>query len=53
MKKCPGCERAIDKYAIACEYCGRVGKETQKDVTGIKPERRSPGNRARKDTGRK
>ena len=27
MKKCSGCEREIDKYAIACEYCGRLDKE--------------------------
>ena len=24
MKKCPGCEREIDKYAIACQYCGKL-----------------------------
>jgi len=22
MKKCPGCELEIDKYGIACQYCG-------------------------------
>ena len=38
MKKCPDCEREIDKYAIACQYCGRVpegekkkGKDKDKD----------------------
>ena len=24
MKKCSGCERDIDKYAIACQYCGKL-----------------------------
>ena len=24
MKKCPGCEREIDKYSIACQYCGKL-----------------------------
>ena len=24
MKKCPGCEKEIDKFAIACEYCGKL-----------------------------
>jgi hypothetical protein len=35
MKKCKGCEKEIDKYAIACQYCGRLleshdPKETMK-----------------------
>jgi hypothetical protein len=34
MKKCPGCEREIDKYAIACEYCGRLNKGSPRDETG-------------------
>ena len=24
MKKCPGCDLEIDKYAIACQYCGKL-----------------------------
>ena len=24
MKKCPDCQREIDKYAIACQYCGKL-----------------------------
>lgn len=24
MKKCAGCEQDIDKYAIACQYCGKL-----------------------------
>ena len=38
MKKCPGCSREIDKYGIACQYCGRVeaerAKERQKEKDG-------------------
>jgi hypothetical protein len=24
MKKCKDCDREIDKYAVACEYCGKL-----------------------------
>jgi len=24
MKNCPGCSKEIDKYAIACQYCGKI-----------------------------
>ncbi len=24
MKKCLGCHQDVDKYAIACQYCGKV-----------------------------
>ena len=24
MKKCPGCEKEVDKYLIACQYCGKL-----------------------------
>ncbi|GEM_PF-2235150 len=30
MKNCPGCFKEVDKYAIACQYCGRVAEEWQK-----------------------
>lgn len=36
MKKCPECEREIDKYGIACEYCGKLdelSKTNQKEKT--------------------
>ncbi|MBI5150417.1 MAG: hypothetical protein HZA28_06570 [Candidatus Omnitrophica bacterium] len=33
MKKCPGCEREIDKYAIACQYCGKLSS-LQKQARG-------------------
>ena len=29
MKKCPTCEREVDKMAIVCEYCGRLEKANQ------------------------
>ena len=30
MKNCQGCKREIDKYAIACQYCGRLTKREGK-----------------------
>lgn len=26
MKKCKGCERELDKYAIICWYCGKLSE---------------------------
>ena len=41
MKNCPGCEREVDKHAIACQYCGRVvterGKNNLKGKSKIDP----------------
>jgi hypothetical protein len=31
MKKCKDCQREIDKYGIACQYCGRVAEEREKE----------------------
>jgi hypothetical protein len=47
MKKCPGCEREIDKLAIACDYCGKLdnGKHQGNAVHGL-------GKSERKDQGR-
>lgn len=33
MKKCKGCDQEIDKYAIACQYCGKLDEERQKSGT--------------------
>ena len=30
MKKCPDCKKEIDKYGVACDYCGRVLEEREK-----------------------
>jgi hypothetical protein len=30
MKKCEGCNREIDKYAIACQYCGILLEKDEK-----------------------
>ena len=31
MKKCPECERELDKYMIACQYCGKVEEAREKE----------------------
>jgi len=31
MKKCKGCDKEIDKYAIACQYCGKLPHEHEDD----------------------
>jgi len=33
MKKCHGCHQEIDKYAIACQYCGKLAEEREKSET--------------------
>ena len=38
MKKCQGCEKEIDKLAIACEYCGKVEKGRDDSETDKKEE---------------
>ena len=38
MKKCKGCEREIDKFAIACQYCGKLDEERQKPDANANPE---------------
>ena len=30
MKKCQGCHQEIDRYAIACQYCGKLAEEREK-----------------------
>ncbi|MCK5012579.1 MAG: hypothetical protein KAS66_02065 [Candidatus Omnitrophica bacterium] len=30
MKKCHGCHQEIDRYAIACQYCGKLAEEREK-----------------------
>jgi len=29
MKKCPDCEKDIDKLGVSCEYCGRLPQDEQ------------------------
>jgi len=31
MKKCPECERNIDRYGIACQYCGKVEEARERE----------------------
>ncbi len=33
MKKCNDCHQEIDKYAIACQYCGKLAEEREKSET--------------------
>lgn len=35
MKKCPGCQRELDKYGIACQYCGKVEEAREQEKTTI------------------
>lgn len=46
MKKCKGCEREIDKYGIACEYCGKLSdKDSEGSESGLLTERPSSSSR--------
>lgn len=38
MKKCHGCHQEIDKYAIACQYCGKLAEEREKSEADNDPE---------------
>ena len=38
MKKCEGCHQEIDKYAIACQYCGKLLEEKEKSESDKNPE---------------
>ena len=40
MKQCKDCKKEIDKYAIACQYCGRMQKkhELSEHADGAEPE---------------
>ncbi len=37
MKKCPGCERELDRMNIICEYCGRLEKAHSEKTKKINP----------------
>ena len=37
MKKCNGCHQEIDKYAIACQYCGKLAEEREQSETDNDP----------------
>ncbi len=39
MKKCKDCKREIDKYAIACEYCGKLAKKLDQATHSQSPEK--------------
>ena len=38
MKKCSGCHKEIDKYSIACQYCGKLTEEKGKDSADKSPD---------------
>ena len=47
MKKCPDCEREVDKHMIACQYCGKLLKFEQALEQGHKDrkDKRPTGNK--------
>jgi len=36
MKKCPDCERELDRHMIACQYCGEVEESRKKEKHLVK-----------------
>ena len=34
MKKCQDCHQEIDKYAIACQYCGKLTEDKERSESG-------------------
>lgn len=36
MKKCPDCDRDVDKATFACEYCGKLVRDHSPDKTADK-----------------
>jgi hypothetical protein len=49
MRKCKGCSQEIDKYAIACEYCGKLADEREHPV----PQDKTTGNGGKKKPEKK
>jgi len=47
MKKCPGCQQEVDKYAIACQYCGKLLEASR--AAHDKDDRKSPTSNDKKD----
>jgi len=41
MKKCHGCHKEIDKYAIACQYCGKLAEDKEQGEADTSPEEQS------------
>ena len=39
MKKCQECHQEIDKYSIACQYCGKLAEEREKSETDNDPKK--------------
>lgn len=46
MKKCPDCQRELDKYGIACQYCGKVEEAREQDESPDK-EKKQKGSKPR------
>lgn len=45
MKKCPECERELDKHGIACQYCGKVDEAREKEKKSNENSRNRQGDK--------
>jgi len=43
MKKCKDCDREIDKYAIACQYCGKLDQKDEHMESFHEPKDKTKG----------
>ena len=49
MKKCDGCQMEIDKYTIACQYCGRLIDASKQPLDDAKAKPKGSPKKPRND----